>query len=227
MERYRLGQPLRIHRKHVWLIGLAILALIGIAAVVFLVVKSQFRTTTSISQSPPVVTKIVDEQSPTRQFTKGIFTISLPQDWRFVEHTGGQYNIYTWHNTASNPGSRMLQVYVDTIPHKLGVNRVLPVQAAGNKVVPTTVSDNCADFTDQKVPGPADAPAKWQGISFLCDLANYVRDVAGTSSAQGINTVTLTGRTTGRHSFFFAYTDNSAEPDLTIFTAVLQTFIVR
>jgi hypothetical protein len=58
-------------------------------------------------------------------------------------------------------------------------------------------------------------------------VANYERDVVGTSSPQEINTVTVTGPSTGTHKYFFVYTDNSAEPDYTIFTDALQSFKAR
>jgi hypothetical protein len=151
----------------------------------------------------------------------------LPSDWKFISHQTSVYDIYTWHNTKTDPGVEQLQVYFDTIPPSLGVNRVLPVQANADELTPTTVSDTCANFTGNKVPGSAKTPAKWDGINFLCDLANYERDVVGTSSSAGINTVTLTGPATGAHKLFFTYTDNGATPDFTIFTNAIQSFRLK
>jgi hypothetical protein len=116
---------------------------------------------------------------------------------------------------------------VDTIPTNIGVNRVLPVQGEGSRVIPTTVSDTCADFTGDKVPGNQNTPAKWGGIDFLCDLANYERDVVGTSSSDGVNTVKVTGATTGTHQIFFTYTDNGATPDFTIFVNAVTSFRMK
>lgn len=225
MESYRLGKRHVSHRKRHVVVFLVVLILIAAGAIA---VKTYFKPDTTISAPPaPVSTKVIDSNGGTKHFDEGIFTISLPADWKFVGHQTASYNIYTWHNTKTNPGVEQLQIYLDTIPASLGVNRVLPVQGNGNRVVPTEVSDNCANFTGNKVPGPENTPAKWDGINFLCDLGNYERDVVGTSSSDGINIVKLAGSTTGHHNLFFAYTDNGPTPDYTIFTDAVQSFRLK
>lgn len=225
MENYRLGKRPVSHRKRriVLLFVVVILVVAGVIAA-----KNYFKAGTTIGAPPaPVVTSVIDANAPNKLFDEGSFTIKLPSDWKFVSHQTAGYNIYSWHNTKTNPGVEQLQIYLDTIPTSLGVNRVLPVQANGNQLVPTTVSDNCSTFTGNKVPGPPSTPAKWEGVNFLCDLGNYERDVVGTSSTNGINVVKLVGPTTGAHNLFFAYTDNGPTPDFTIFTSVLQTFRLK
>lgn len=226
MENYQLGKPLRVRRHHWWIFILVFVVLSGLSAGGWFAAKHYLRPDTTINQSHAVVTKVTGSQLANKRFSERTFTIELPHDWAFVGQQSKPYLKYSWHNTAKadNPGSRMLDVYVDTLPANLGVNRVLPVQAAGDRLVPTTVSDNCAEFTGDKVPGSATTPAKWQNVNFLCDLANYVRNLTGTSSPQGVNTVTLTGKNTGQHRFFFTYTDNSSDPDLTVFSSALRTF---
>jgi len=54
-------------------------------------------------------------------------------------------------------------------------------------------------------------------------MANYVRDVVGTSSAEGVNTLGVSGPG-GTHKYFFVYTDHSGEPDYNTFTQALQSF---
>lgn len=180
---------------------------------------------THISKAPPpVVNTVIAKNSATKKFNEGDFTIYLPADWIYTGRADDTYHAYTFENTAENKGARTLAIYVDSIPTTLGVNRVLPVEASGNGVAPNTVSDNCANFTGNKVPGPPSTPAKWAGIDFLCDLANYARNVTGTSSPGAINVVTLTGPKSGQHKLFFTYTDNSAEPNYQIFYDALQSF---
>lgn len=225
MERYRLGERQVNHHKWKPLILLAMVGLI--AAVAVIIGRFYLRANTVIDPPPPVVTtRVTGNDEATRHFNEGIFSLMLPQDWVFVGRQTSPYDVYTWHNTKENPGIRQLQIYIDTIPVKLGVNRVLPVQGEGDRVIPTTISDTCANFTGDKVPGSATTPAKWGGINFLCDLANYERDVSGTSSTDGINTVVLTG-STGKHKVFFTYTDNDSTPDFTIFTDAVQSFQLK
>jgi len=131
---------------------------------------------------------------------------------------------YSWQGTNKN-NTRWLNVYMDTIPASLAVNRVLPVMGNGAALsLPTNVSDNCTTFTGASNSTQLSVTAKWQGITFLCDTGNYVRDVVGTSSLEGVNTVSLSTTTSGNHHFFFTYTDNSSSPDYTIFTNALKSF---
>jgi len=224
MESYRLGKRQISHRKWKLLALAIVLVLLGAGA---LWAKFYLRANTVIDPPPPAVTtQVTGNKEATKQFDEGLFTIDLPKDWVFTGHETARYSVYSWHNTKENPGVQQLQIYVDTIPADLGVNRVLPVQGEGNRAVPTTVSDTCANFTGNKVPGSATTPAKWDGIDFLCDLANYERDVVGTSSTDGINMVRLTG-SRGTHKIFFAYTDNSGTPNFTIFTNAVQSFQLK
>jgi hypothetical protein len=224
MESYHLGKRQVSHRKLKLLALAIVLILVAIGGVM---AKLYLRANTVIDPPPPpVTTQITGNNEATKHFDEGIFALDLPKDWVFSGHKTGQYSIYSWHNTKTNPGVEQLQIYMDTIPSDLGVNRVLPVQGESNRAVPTTVSDTCANFTGNKVPGSPTTPAKWDNIDFLCDLANYERDVVGTSSTDGINTVTLTG-STGKHKVFFAYTDNGGTPNFTIFTNAVQSFRLK
>lgn len=227
MESYRFGRRQISHRKRNVLL-LSILALLLAGGVVW--GKSYFKANTVISPPPsPEVTQVTSKQAPTKQFAEGIFMISLPADWVYKgqQRQIAPYAPYLFENTKISPGTEQLEVYVDTIPTALGVNRVLPVQGEGNRITPTTVSDNCANFTGNKVPGSTSTPAKWDGLNFLCDLGNYERDVVGTSSSSGVNTVKLTGPTTGMHQIFFTYTDNGSTPNFNIFTEAVRSFRLK
>jgi len=224
MDSYRLGKRRSSHRKRNIVIAAVFLLLI-LAGTVW--VNLYLRSDTVIDPPPPAyTTRVVASDEGTKSFTEGIFSLSLPKDWVFVDHKTAPYNVYSWHNTKTNPGIQQLQVYIDTIPKSLAVNRVLPVQSEGNRVIPTTVSDNCSDFTGSKSSGSTTTLAKWGGINFLCDLGNYERDVVGTSSSDGVNVVNLTGAS-GTHKIFFTYTDNGMTPDFTIFTDAIQGFRLK
>lgn len=227
MESYRFDKRHISHRKRH--IALAVLVLILLVAAGFWA-KSYFKANTTISPPPaPVISTVTSNKGPTRQFDQGIFSLLLPADWTYKgqQRQTSPYAPYLYENTKTNPGVEQLEIYVDTIPTTLGVNRVLPVQGEGARVVPTTVSDNCADFTGNKVPGSTSTPAKWDGFDFLCDLGNYERDVVGTSSSDGVDVVKLSGPTTGAHTLFFTYTDNGSTPDFTIFTDALSSFRLK
>lgn len=228
MESYRFGKKQKSHRKRN--IAIALVAVVFLAgAGVF--AKFYFRANTVIDPPPaPVISQVTSSQGPTKRFDEGPFTIKLPQDWAYIgrQTQTAPYAPYAWHNTKNNPGVEELEIYVDTIPTTLGVNRVLPVQGNGSHIVPTTVSDTCADFTgNNKLPGAQNTPAKWGGINFLCDLANYERDVVGTSSSDGVNVVKVTGATSGSHQIFFTYTDNGSTPNFQIFENAVSSFTLK
>jgi hypothetical protein len=115
---------------------------------------------------------------------------------------------------------------VDHIPTALAINRLLAVQSSGDKMTPVgMVSDNCTNFTDKATESAATgtAPAKWNGVNFICDMANYERDVVATGSSGGINMVTLSSKS-GTHQVCLVYTDNSIDPDYSVFTDIVQSF---
>lgn len=224
---YQAGRRIISHHKRHVFLGWFTVFIILLAVGGFLFVKYFLKSNTTISTPPPAkVSTVGDGTGAGKTFNEAAFTLRLPLDWKFVSHSTSIYNVYTWENTSKEPGPgvQQLQIYYDTIPSSLGVNRVLPVQGNGNQIVPTSVSDNCATFTGNKVPGSPQTPAKWSGVNFLCDLGNYERDVVGTSSSDGINVVKVAGTATGTHRVFFAYTDNGPTPNFTIFTDAVQSY---
>ena len=226
MESYRLGKRQIGHHKRNLIVAVLVFAILTGGLVV---AKYYLKSNTVISPPPALVTgSITASNGPTKQFGEGPFTITLPADWVYVGRQTqiAPYAPYLWHNTKTDPGIEQLEVYVDVIPTNLGVNRVLPIQVEGNRIVSTTVSDTCTDFTGDKVPGSPATPAKWDGINFLCDLANYERDVVGTSSTDGINTIKVMGASSS-HQIFFTYADNGPSPDFTIFENAVSSFRLK
>jgi len=219
---YRFGERIHHHRKlYVWLISFVCLLAIGIFAG-----SKSLQDDTYITKAPaPVVSTLNYDDTKTIRFNEPHFTIALPSDWKLASSATTPDVTYRFQSTLAHEEARWLDIYVDGVPASFGVNRVLAVKANGSQLLlDGDVSDNCASFTGPVTGQPATAtPAKWQGVDFLCDLGNYIRDVVGTSSPEGPNTVTLTG-TSGPHHFFFAYTDNNASANYTIFTAALKTF---
>jgi hypothetical protein len=173
---------------------------------------------------PPISTTTVSTPKQNKKhIDERFFGLDLPADWQPVAPPRQPYAVHSWQNTAQNKGARRLDIYVDGAP-RLAVNRVLPIQANGARLVLLgQVSDNCITFTEgAKQTAAASMLAKWRGVKFLCDTANHERNVTGTSSPTGIDDVTLAG--SGKHSFFFVYTDNSATPDYDLFTNIITSF---
>lgn len=221
---YRLG-----HRStHHYLIGgmlLAAVALLTVAGVAAL--RSVFQPHTVLHQSTPVVRTVLGDTTVQQHVSKGFFDFDIPSDWHVVAASPVRYTVYSWAGTKGNNAARRLDVYVDNVPLGLAVNRLQPVQADGDHFdLIGTASDNCTSFTPRASNSAqtGDAPSKWGGVNFLCDVGNYERDVVATGSAEGINTTTLVGTTSGSHRVLLVYSDNNSSPDYTIFAAIIKSF---
>lgn len=223
---YRYGE--RRRKFHTVLVVLVVLLLLATGGG-YLWLRS-LKPNTYISPAPaPKVTMVQAATTPMITISEPLFTLQLPSGWKaatddYIHPT------YLWSGSGKVDSARALALYVDTIPTQLAVNRVLPVRSVGDGLLPLgDVSDNCSTFTrpPQTDSYNGTATGKWQGMTFLCDLANYERDVVGISSTDGVNTVTLTGKTTGAHKIFMTYTDNTGAPDYTIFTTALNSFHLK
>ena len=214
---YRVGRQTKHHY-----IRYAIAGLVGLGLVIALTVTlHSLRANMVLRQSQAVTKSALAGTDPNREVTTAQFTVSLPASW---QRLGATTNPYTWHGVTGDAAARQLAIYVDTVPSDLAVNRLLPVQADGQQLdLIGSVSDNCVNFTDRSTENQTTgtAPARWTGVDFICDLANYERNVSAIGSVQGINTVTLDSAASVSHHILVVYTDNSASPDYSVFqTAV-------
>ena len=221
---YRFGRR-QVHHYIVYAVaGVLVLALIAAGVVT---VPRLFQPNTVLKQAAPVTHTVTANQPALKPVAESVFELNLPGTWRPVSPPPFGYRIYSWAGTGAIDAARRLDVYVDTMPTTLAVNRLLPVQSDGSLIdIIGSVSDNCTNFTD-KTPTSArsgQAPSKWGGINFLCDMANYERDVVGVGSSSGINQVVLAGAQTGTHRVLLVYTDNNVTPDYTIFVAIVKSF---
>jgi hypothetical protein len=176
------------YRKHRPRIILFLAVVVGICVVLALVAWL-FRGGTTVENAPSVTRTVSNGDGPTKAFDEGIFSFKLPSDWVMSAKDAQQY---TLHSTKKYQDNRTLNIYVDYVPPNFAINKLLPVQVQGDRLSPGTVSDDCRNFTGGNINGAQqaqsqpDTPAKWQGINFICDLANFNRNAVGTvrSAAQ-------------------------------------------
>lgn len=221
---YRLGHQIRHHYWPYIVIGIVVVC--GLVAAI-VAVSRLLTPHTSLTQSH-LITKHISANTPSMQhITKVMFAVSIPTSWQAVPPPQTQPVATSWAGVSADGSGRRLDVYIDTIPTTLAVNRLLPVQISGDTLETTgMVSDNCVNFTDRSTESAdtGTAPAKWGGVNFICDMANYERDVVAIGSTAGINTVSLTGPKTGTHRALLVYTDNSISPDFSVLTSIVQSF---
>jgi hypothetical protein len=222
---YELGKRSKPVR-HTAAIAFVVLLLIVAGAGTWWGAQHYLTPDTVLQQSTAEVHTVKLSDTKEKTFEKPEFHISLPDDWKAANSLDTIHRPYSWRGTSQADRTRSLDIYVDDIPKDMAVNRLLPVQADGNSVtIVNTVSDNCAGFTSpiSTTAATGSALARWSGVEFICDMANKTRDVTGTSSSTGVNSVTLKGGQ-GTHRYFFVYTDNSGQSDYSIFTRALASF---
>lgn len=204
-------------------------ALIGGVAYGVMYIREQLKPNTVIKQSSAVETKVTFEETKTK-YDQPNFTIEIPKEWKLMPRPASSYTTYTWQTSDNSSGGQIITVYEDKIPVNFAVNKVQIVRGEGDHIAQEGgASDNCSKYTKGANPSnQVGAPAKWQDIDFLCDQGNKQRDVIGTSSKDGINTVILTGPTAGTHKYFITYSNFSvANPDYTPYTNAISSFRMK
>jgi hypothetical protein len=223
---YRSNQR---YQKHKTLLRFTILVcvvlLVLFAIVWWIIVRGNHSTSANFDK----VGNISVNRPDTKDFTTPYFKISLPKTW---EEKGRQnpysYEVYyLYHNTEANYDNRWLRVYVDVFKQDMPLNRMLPIALINNKISSGVLSDDCTVFTGAPtmVGGQkgSTAPAKWQGISFVCDFATP-QNVTGTATVDGGYGITMSGPIGGTHKYFFTYTDLNVRPDIQFLSEALKNF---
>jgi hypothetical protein len=226
---YKAGQRQENKRKKriFWIFFFIIFIALVIAGVFY--VLNMLKPETSIKESAPIVRKLdYEDKNKMKKYAEDNFTIELPSTWKQEPRPKGMYKSYTWTNINKSANGESIVIYEDKIPLNYAVNRVVIVEPEGDHVaIKGDVSENCNTYTkDNPTKGTkASTPAKWQGIDFLCDQNNISRDVIGTSSEDGVNTVVLSGKGgAAAHKYFFTYTNHSINGNYTTFIAAITSF---
>lgn len=223
---YQVGKRIRHHRK----LRNAVVLIVVLAAAGFgvhRVLHTTVQPNSTIHNLPPRTTSYTDTATTSLHIDKPLFSVDLPKGWQEVA-SSVHVNIPTATFRSPSAAGQQLEVFIDNVPATEAVNRVVAVTPQGSGLNHGDVSDNCTTFT------PAGANASsgvrngvWQGDDFLCDSGNYERDVVGTASPDGINTVHLTGPAGDTHAVFLAYTDNSVNPDFSTLYGILESFKIK
>jgi hypothetical protein len=228
---YQAGHKPKTKRRRAapWLLLLVLLLVLAVP--VFMYIRSKLRPDTTIKQSAAKTTKVDYSSNAVKHYDEPDFTIEMPSAWQALPQPPGPYKRYDWQNSRNATNGEVITVYQDTIPVNFAVNRVLIVDGQeGQLSLKGGASDNCSTFTKNVATqaNQVGAPAKWQGVDFLCDQLNQERDTIGTSSTDGVNTVILKNPSTGvPHKFFFTYTTHSISPDYSVFYAALNSLKLK
>jgi hypothetical protein len=229
MPYYRLGrrhQPEREQRRRGRRRFIIILIIVALLILVGWWLWSLLKPDTVIKQARAVRTSISFDAT-TKTYNEGDFTIQIAATFQPVPRPAGSYKSFTWQTSDSGSDGQQIEIFEDTIPANFAANRALIVHGETDHLtVDAPASDHCENFTRTGTGdyGQIGFLAKWQGITFLCDANNTQRDIIGTSSSDGVNTVVLQTSAGVSHKFFFTYTDQQLQPDYSVFYNALQSF---
>jgi hypothetical protein len=225
---YKHGKPIYKFRLRPLAITISVL-LVGLLLGYWLITRN---SNTQLNNNDKPLISTVKAASQNTDINEADFSLSLPGKWVLTQKNwDARYRAWQWQlQDAKLAAGRWVRLYEDTIPADYAYNYLLPLEANGDSLIIGQISGNCADFTTTAQThnnGTIAAVAKWQQISFYCDYGNQVFQVVGTSSKEGINSVSLTGSSGHTHKFFFLYQDNNVTPDLNTLAGILATFRVK
>ena len=227
---YRHGKKRRLRKGSTVFLVCLITASIGFG--IWGLLSHDVRSGTTHSDDQVIVTRVAGDTTNNVVVDEPFFRLELPGDWVLEKKDERPRKVYYFKSIKSGlgDGTRTLVMYVDGETSSYAVNRIVPVSAQNNRLVVGQTSNNCSEFTGpgtssaQAAQSLPDTIARWQNISFLCDLSHMNRNTIGTSSSEGINKLSVTGPSGTTHAYFMLYTDHNDKPDYTIFEKILASF---
>ncbi|PID32314.1 hypothetical protein CR970_00920 [Candidatus Saccharibacteria bacterium] len=180
------------------------------------------------SQSRVVGQAVGAERNDKVKIDEPSFTMYLPGDWEEVNRVQRE-GLITWRSTIEGQDARSLTIFVDNIPEKMPVNRIMPVTVNETSLVPGDVSDNCTTFTGEGEDADAStqttAHGRWSGVDFICHMKGIDNQV-GVGAPGAINQVVMRG-SDGEHRYFFLYIERNIQPNYVILSDILRSFRVK
>ena len=210
-----------------------VIFLIAVAIVVWgtVYILGMLKPETTIRQASATIHKVsYNQDTKLKRFDEENFSVELPIDWEFQPRPAGPYKSYTWKTINKSKNAEIITIFEDVIPERFAVNRILILESALDQLsIKGDISENCSTYTRKDVETYTVATkAKWQGVEFLCDQGNTSRDVVGTSSKDGINTIILKSPSSNPdRKYFFSYTNDSIIGDYTTFINMINSFRMK
>lgn len=177
----------------------------------------------------PIVTEVTKGKEEKTKINEPLFSLELPNDWERVGRVqNSSANYYEWHSTTKGGDDRSLKLHIDILPATYKLVRILPVTVNGTSLSLGNVSGNCMDFAKDITPGSNDnsvVTAKWENVVFNCDPINANQTI-GTGTV-GASIGSIMEGSSGKHNFFFVYSDHNVRIDDRIFIEIVKSFRIR
>ncbi len=218
------------HYKVLAVVGVTFVLLGIVGALVLLDIRKNQSDT--VAGPGKIVGQVLSDSVQRLTIDQPTYTMELPGSWKELKRVNNDVeNSVSWISTTKGDDNRWITLYVDRTPPNIAVNKLLPVRVEGNRLIYGNISDNCAGFTKDGTFNAGQAVklpptmAKWQGIDFLCNLPRVVDNETGTGTqGDGLNTTFVTGPKSGKHRYFFVYTDRNIQAKNNVFLDAVDSF---
>lgn len=186
----------------------------------------------SSSNFSKVGVEVAEVKPETKVITNELFKMTFPTTWELNGKKNPYSNqvYYEYQNKLKNYDNRMLKVYVDVFPSDFPINKLLPISVINNKIIPNELSEDCHTFNGAPMAlndGQVKAStwhAKWQGVSFICDMQSLQQNNVGTASLEEGYGVTIANKNGNKHKYFFVYIDHNVRPEYSIMKNAIESF---
>jgi hypothetical protein len=229
-KHYRIdkSQDFRKVRTEVVVASLIVIFLVvGVAYVIFDLSKSKPVIDNSKNEAILGTVSATTDSYTTRE-TKW-YEVKVPADWKRVSNPeiiteGHRYYPDRYQGVTGDNVGRRVDIYVNSIPAGLGIDKVVAVKTVGNRIIPIETSPQCYAFTDVSKENPVDYYAsEWKGIQFTC-MTSRITDVLGAIERNQTEGIVLDSDSAGTVKFFLVYTDSSSRMNNSIFYEILKSF---
>lgn len=216
------------HKKARLIFALVVLAIVGLIGWGFYATYIRYspKPLTTTEEKLPfgeAIVSLVEEDS---------FGLELLGEWQEVDRDESEEGLFIrWElvepvqDDEASEIDRYFEIYSgELVPEDKPLNRLLPVVAEGNQLqIEGGPSFNCFAFAPESATGDT-AEVAWQDISFICDIANTLRNVIGTGSELGDNKFEIEGEDSGKQVYFMVYSAGEASPTDNVLIHAVETF---
>jgi len=172
-------------------------------------------------------------EDPYKTVYEDMFSVDVLENWTRINNpeirvSGKRYYPIRYQGSGPVNTGRRLDVYIDTIPSKLPVNKILTVKVLKDKyMLAQNISPQCYTFTDFPVESRGEAfKTVWDGHGFTC-LTTLQTNIVASVEDDYDNAIQLTGSTTGSHRVMLVFTDHGSRPDNSIFNVIVESFRLK
>lgn len=228
-KHYRIdkGQDYRKIRLEVLVASMLSIGLIvGGAFVIFDLNKN--KVVIDESKNKAILGSVEPYEDPFKLYETNFYKVKVPSDWKQVNNpeliiNGRKFYPERYQGVSGDHVGRRLDIYRDSIPNQLGIDKVVAVVVSKNKIEPIKTSPQCYKFTTFPKEQPGDNyPSQWEGIDFTCMTSEITNVLGAVEKTQDIGARLFTEF--GTTNYLLVYTDHGSRLDNSIFYDILKSF---